>query len=545
MKCFMGKIVANCIALFGATAIFTACQEETFGVTEAEVATAKYNRKFVEEFGQPAEGHQWGFDAAAAAMSMVSGGEGTRASSITTHVYKYDFNVGSTNLRTWQLYGNPAVITPKEHDEVYAWFSNHKVYWAKTPAYLDDNVTMGTTRTNQACPEGSSEPFEGGDALAYQIDTLNPGYGSLLEHEINFKNRTMGPTYNFGGMSLEFYNGWVQNVAGDDQLDEEDGNGQKISAVGHMDYVAFMALNNPSNREHIYDFNASHGWGTSASNRGVLVLESNFNVAVYKSSLDGGKLHDKYYIVYLEGEDYAGYYLGFDLEGYSDSKNNMYAEANGICNDWIIKISDVGNTAYNPARVMCEDLGSSFDVDFNDIVFDVQAQNSEVTITVQAVGGTKEVEIWYGEKNGTDSNGNSSYRLEKNGKTEMHAIFEENVDCPINVTAIDAGVNGKAPIVWKLAFNGQGGDNYDHRFQYGFSFADINIYVRQDQNAEWANLTNLSKKMNVPLRICVPTETRWCQEHQDIRTAYTMFMDWVKDPSETFWDGPTNAGMLQ
>lgn len=542
----MGKIVANCIALFGATAIFTACQEETFGVTEAEVATAKYNRNFVEEFGQPAEGHQWGFDAAAAAMSMVSGGEGTRASIIgTQHVWKYDQNVVS-NLRPWQLYGNPAVITKREHDEVYAWFSNHKVYWVNTPTYLKESDGMGSKRTNQVQPKPGEQAFEQGVAIAYCIDGDLPGYGSLTEHPINRQNKVLYD-YNIMGTSLDFYNGWVQQVACDASLDEKAGNGDKFAGNGLMNYLCFMSLNDATNFEHLNDFNAASGWGASEQNRGLLVLESDFNVAVYRSSRDGSQqFHDKYYIVYLEGDDYAGYYLGMDFEAYhTNPKNNRYAEANGICNDWIIKICDVGNTAYNPARVMCEDLGSSFDVDFNDIVFDVKSDNNDVTITVQAVGGTKEVEIWYGEKGGTDSNGNTSYCLEKNDVTEMHAIFEENVNCPINVTAVDAGVNGKTPIVWKLGFNNQGGNNYDHRFPYGFSFADINIYVRQDQNAEWANLTNLSKKMNVPLRICVPTETRWCQEHQDIRTAYTKFMDWVKDPSDTFWDGPTNADMLQ
>ena len=45
-----------------AVALLSACQSEDFGISTEEVRHSKYDRDFIETFGQPAIGHQWGYD---------------------------------------------------------------------------------------------------------------------------------------------------------------------------------------------------------------------------------------------------------------------------------------------------------------------------------------------------------------------------------------------------------------------------------------------------------------------------------------------------
>jgi len=543
----MGKLLRKQLAIAFASVLsftsllFSSCQEEDLGFTQAEVAKSKYVNNFVSEFGKPAAGHQWGFDAAAEAMGL---GTTTRA------VYKQeDFIDG---VRAYQLYGRPADITELEHKEVTAWFTKHKVNWANTPAYFNDSTDVSNHRTN-ATTDGKAHVLmvkDGEGKPTTKIDTI--GFGSLGDYD-----NPIGD-YEINGVSLNFFNGWVQHVSRDTLVDEHAYDGNVYSAA-QMDYLYFLALGKSTHGQHMKDFNSAngYGYGNKSQYNGGLVLESDFNVCAYKCSASGGTLHDKYYVVYLRGKDYAGYYLGIDFEADCQGANpNQRVPGDGICNDWIIKIVDVGNTAYNPARIMCEDLGGSFDTDFNDVVFDVQYKDKVCKVTLQAVGGTKEVEIWYGERGTTDAYGNESKKLTYNdGKSEAHAMFGANVDQPVNVGASN-GVDGKEAITWHLAFEDvarQSGNSYwdsdlgksfpfDARFTKGcFNFQDINIYVRDKGAAEWVNLTRLAETSNIPLRLCVPVTTKWCREMKSIKNAYTQFMDWVQEPNIHFWEPTPTA----
>lgn len=490
---------------------FTACQDYELGYTSQEIA---YETKFAKTFGDPAPDHQWGFDAAAFAM----GGGETRA------VIKQDMNVGNTNLNATVVYGRPADITQREHDEVYAWFSNHRVTWTNSPTWFK----MDGKRTTQTS-----------DGFARVIDKSYPGYGSLKDNSIN----VLGD-YKLG-VQLGFFNGWVQHVANDLKQDEVANGGQTYGSAS-MDYLCFHDLNSKQFGDHLNDFNGSagYGWGNQSNQNAILVTESNFNVCTYGCSAGSSNPHDKYYVVYLVGEDYAGWYLGMDFEADKEGANsNEIVKADGICNDWIIKIQDVGNTVYNPARIMCEDLGGSFDTDFNDIVYDVKYENPVCAITMQAAGGTMPIEMWYGEK---DKAG--SVRLTHDGKTEIHDMFGAEVSEPVNVRA-EGGVDGKDPIVFALRFNGQTDPWWDGQknvptisIANSYDFSKIHVYVFDEGRAEWINIDNQGKRM--PLRICVPHGTRWCKEMKSIKDAYSGFNAWVQDPTTTFWDKAKNESLL-
>lgn len=501
-----------CLSFVTFTMMMSSCQEYDLGYDSAEIA---YETQFAKTFGKPAPNHQWGFDVAAYCMGEAD----TRA------VIKQDMNVGNTNLRTTEVYGRPADITQKEHDEVYAWFSNHKVTWTNTPTYFKNDGN----RTNQTS-----------DNIAHVIDSSYPNYGSLKDHSINVLGDYVMES------NLGFFNGWIQHVANDPTKDEVASDGSEVYNCANMDFLCFHDLRAKKFGEHLNDFNAAsgYGWGNQQNSNAILVTETDFNVCTYGCSAGGSNPHDKYYIVYLEGDDYAGWYLGMDFEAYKENPNpNEIVAADGICNDWIIKIQDVGNTVYNPARIMCEDLGGTFDTDFNDIVYDVKYENPNCIITMQAAGGTMPIEMWYGEK---DKAG--SVRLTYNDKTEIHDMFGAAVSEPVNVKA-DYGVDGKEPIVFVLKFNNNTGTYWDGHKQIpavsmpgSYDFSKIHVYVYNEGRAEWINITNQNDRM--PLRICVPVSTKWCQELKSIKDAYPGFNAWVQDPTVTFWDKNKDNSLL-
>lgn len=184
-----------------------------------------------------------------------------------------------------------------------------------------------------------------------------------------------------------------------------DENGQETSLNGGGNYSksnmdqAYI-FESSGNNAHSLDWNNGTGYGYPShvkngfalyngdipvnncqiSQNGTLAVGVNLNNFVYQSSVGGSLKHDKWIIVYLKGEDYEGWYLGCDLEGYSSKGSDINTEvaANGYCNDWIIKLTACGVSNVNrQGRLMCEDLGAieknsnGSDIDYNDIVLDV------------------------------------------------------------------------------------------------------------------------------------------------------------------------------
>lgn len=509
---------------------FASCQEADLGFDEEAIKAASYERQFVEKFGQPAENHQWGFDIAEFAFNFSKNNYETRA------MVKQDMPVPPSNYWPEVLFGRPDNITQKEHDEVYAWFTNHKVKWANTPTMFNGERTTQTENNNP---------------VAYLVENpVWPANCSLLKAEYG---NVIGD-YTFG--EVGFFNGWVQHVANDPNNDEHAKSGDVYSSM-NMDHLCFHDYSiNGFPETHLYDFNHSYGYGNPdfdpagfSNNKGhnaELVTESNFNLCTYGSSASSSTKHDKYYLVHLKGDDYEGWYLGMDFEAWeADANDNELVPANGICNDWIIKLSDVGNNIYNPARIFCEDLGGSFDTDFNDIVYDVEtAENNKlITITMQAAGGTMPIKLVYGD---TD--------LTLNGESEIHSLFGVSTTTPVNVKPDQPY---KKPVVWRLGFenynssvnvdlgNGIWGPKYpDHVFSESFDFSKINVYVKTTSKAEWVNITLLDKSSKIPCRLCVPNTTKWPQELKDISKAYSSFNAWVLDPTVEFWNGTKNDGLL-
>ena len=246
-------------------------------------------------------------------------------------------------------------------------------------------------------------------------------------------------------------------------------------------------------------------------------------------NIDPYRINKNYVLVHLEftgpksGLKYSGDYLAFD---YSFNKDGKVLEPDGYYSNWIVKISPAYPTPTpdpeyktETKRVMCEDLGNTYDFDFNDLVFDVyytykgtEANKTNITahITLQAVGGTLPIYI------GTDT---------ADPTKELHyRMLGQASSSPINVAASNGATH--APVSFTISAKTTNPN-------------DIDIIVR-NPDAKGA-ITDIilpkSGESNLaPQKICMPVGTRWLKENQQIEWGYTMFKDWVNNGRNTEYD---------
>lgn len=344
-----------------------------------------------------------------------------------------------------------------------------------------------------------------------------------------------------------------------------------FTTANNMDYMCCWGYNLDGSaggywQNHLDDFNSGSGYGyRSGKQNAILVTNANVKNWTYGNSYGSSLPHDKYILVYLEGDDYKGWYLGFDFESWGDNLKNRIV-ADGICNDWIIKIGNFGDsTPYNPARIMCEDLGGdrttnnypqASDIDYNDIVLDVKLEdNQSVTLTLQAAGGTLPLLVTYGDIPLFETHEffQESYTWDE-GKNNRGNI---NYSVMYNTGADNGGVN-KPVVEFKLFFKGQtpSGTKYKQVNNVDkFVFGDLHLkvyrqgiddYMKSNTTnlsvAEWVDLGNVSGQ--APLKLCVPSTTKWLKERQEINLGYPKFMDWVGNPLQKFWEKEIDSDYL-
>jgi len=159
-------------------------------------------------------------------------------------------------------------------------------------------------------------------------------------------------------------------------------------------------------------------------------------------------------------------------------------------------------------RIMCEDLGTIGDFDFNDVVFDATIYENSTThevtrteITLLAAGGTLYLTV-AGE--------------------EVHAKFGVATNIMVN-TGLEAPKGAsKDAVTFTTA------QPYEH-------LIEIPIVVRKQdgQYVDYFELTSI--KGQAPQKICVPIGTKWCDEYVSITKAYPKFKDWVEGENPFDW----------
>lgn len=543
MKNYLFFIFSLCIL-----ASFASCQEQDFASDfgfessddlRATISAEKVARDLTKSLGYEVDHQagQFGFDVAAQALSLAT----TRAAATRANYNALSSGVYNPeeNIRTIaQNYGTVQNITESEHKEVYEWFTNHKVEWENTP------VNYEGTATRQ---------IVGGNGVYGVAKALKPEnyerYGSLRNYNINqLGDATVGA-------AIHFNYAWIQRVASDadkdfgyDQpLDEIaiDGSnpiygGDKFNQLGVWDGSKWI---------HTYNFNgqSGYGWGRQNEKRdgyqknGVFFCNVDCSQLTAQASSGGSMDHDKWIIVSLKGDDYEGTYIGFDFESAGINSSEKY-KANGICNDWIIKItpSTTDITKFENYRIMCEDLGASFDVDYNDLVIDVDWDSfivggfdPQLRARIVSACGSLPISIWIDQPSLIPPFHNYVY------SGEVHELLGGEMKDDGTYEPIKPNQITNSPVIQASRGLFTSGKSED-------LINAIDIKVCQDpaawkqakekgkmtEKAIWTSVHNFAGK--IPLKICVPQCVKIATESgidgdRRFEKAYPMFPKWLKN----------------
>lgn len=237
-----------------------------------------------------------------------------------------------------------------------------------------------------------------------------------------------------------------------------------------------------------------------------------------------------------DDKHYDGWYLAFDMayyevqESYANGQPKKVAKKDydGYYSNYIIKIkpgkgyiSDESDHQWY--RVMCEDLGSTFDYDFNDLVFDVyftgESPNYTANIKVKAAGGV--YPIYIGEENPA----NEAHCLLGRSDTydgKMYKPINVGGETGIHTDILQLSVNSTNPDLIPIIVDPTGTSNPRNTFILPERLGGYKT------SNEWTN-------PEVPQKICIPgNTTKWTKEYQWIDKAYPLFPEWVHEQDGTY-----------
>ena len=331
------------------------------------------------------------------------------------------------------------------------------------------------------------------------------------------------------------------------------------------------------------DYSSAVGKGIEGTSHRMMeyVIETGTNdFQVHSSNID--VLENKWVLKHLtftgrDGKNYDGWYLAFDIAYKKAEQTENTDEGtwqkmacrdyDGYYSNYIVKIIPGEGNIYDfetlteqvsrpktvSARVMCEDLGTTNDFDFNDVVFDVTYTgngNCTETTVIKKKKGTGEVvstETTYSDWT-VDANGWTGqitllasggtlpiYVQNFNGQQfECHETLlgADNPNLKVgekyNPINVGANVDGIESVTLQ-SVSGLTSTNPDN----------INIYVHapssEDRAASAQTTIVLPRAQGgqyedvsaAPQKICVPSGTKWMKESQQIEWTHTYFRNWV------------------
>lgn len=571
-----------------ALAATTSCNEELNLVagTSAEAASQQYleqmlpayTNAFEQQFGKMDPTHDWGMDEHVGIIEAFSAG--TRAGEV------------NTNRNQWTEFDSKKKITLPSYpgsgsDAIQMYVPDFRSsalgYNIQIPGFPHLNglyyTANGNVSANTVTGENiTSGMIPAGDVTPYEIQYVS-----------NWFRTHKNPTSN---VNLHLSDFFIQNISWDnDQVNynvegitpyksgwEKTGNnGKNIETVAEAkahknkdggDYVKDGVLNEnisyfldqlgfkdmEDNWFHVNNFNSGN------SNFDPENKESNPNrmiMYVKSSGTEGFRCHpswctdtewiESWVLVRLTWVETVkdpnspypvgtaipreGYYLGFDFHGV---KSGQEVYQDGYYSNWIIKITPGFFTPTgNSKRIFCEDLGGSFDFDFNDAVVDVSFEQKgskyEPIISVQAAGGTMPI-----------------YVQKEDAKYELHRMLGKS-DKQTELKPINVGSTGGSHTV--AIYRGELVDEdkasqinifvkntrTDPALHYKISGDESgkdsngNVSSMDHQGQSTLNGNTVKDKTVAPSAFSAPTSVAWLQELQGITLAYENFPNWVAD----------------
>ncbi|MCC8119941.1 MAG: LruC domain-containing protein [Bacteroidales bacterium] len=209
--------------------------------------------------------------------------------------------------------------------------------------------------------------------------------------------------------------------------------------------------------------------------------------------------------------------LGFE-DGTDKDMNDILMLVNGVDGSEIIEVIAEVNDPQS-WLIACEDLGSTGDYDFNDIVFKVSHVVGEtyVVFTPLAAGGVYAANVYH---NNVDLG-------------EIHNLLD-------GTTA----ANGSYPMLNTSSYTSSstnGTITVGEDFSITDNMGGFSIVVTGKETTITIHAPNAG---TAPQMMCLPGDWKWPKEYTDIRTAYPNFKNWSEDSESTDWINTVTSGSV-
>jgi len=523
----MKKYLMTGVAALAFAATFTSCSksDSLYNAEQEHVDMVKaYQKAFVDRFGTINPNQTWGFDQAKATTRTWNDGQPFQDTegkfwARTDDQYKNQYN-----------YNVPAPLTKAQKDKVRRYFQQNQYPGGKEcedmTTYFVQHVYTGTTNTTNSL---TTEKYIDGnltiqDCYKY-MNQLSVGSMNLHVNDYNAGTSSTrdvwdGVTYKEGypKANNSYVENWNNAYLHQDQ----------IMLMGNVDTKSFayhnsLASNWDNKNYRLVSGDVIQTWDSSET--AVIDGETqNANVSgmMFLGFDFEGRIDNDYISIQTDGAgnryfdgnlNMYGFRLATDadpadnkayMKNHVGGNNPMYVLgcADGYFSDWIVRIAKAEKkpepkTVKEQGRIICEDLGTSDDFDFNDIVFDATIYTDNTCdITILAAGG----------------------RL------------------PITVAGEDIHAHtGTMQVKCNYSFSTSG---YDH-------LINIPIIVSMTNSAgEITSYELHCQRGAAPQKICVPMTYKWCTERTHIDDAYLDFKTWVKENNGMAWTNSPVAGKV-
>ncbi|MDO4957445.1 MAG: hypothetical protein Q4E60_10570 [Bacteroidales bacterium] len=540
------SIFLSGLAIASTTLSFQSCADEYDPaiVTKHDMAVNEYTENFIKHYGDIDPNHTWGFEATLPVMfgsKALTRAEGGGAGSVDTGrnqwTEKDNNGYKETALaRTVTIPGWP------NFDGYY--YTDHGIF-AEEPTNSNYLAVGDVTEFEVLFVSNYFRTHPTKESMKSELVDLHLTDFFVQDVCSDADQVEYLPPYGSGANQDEILGetGQAQNF-GMDQLRFKTINSTNYDADNHKVDGTWTHINNFNRMTQ--NFDPENHAGNNSQRTIMFVSSSGTEDFAYHSSFnDTDAFFNKWVLVRLtwqevgqDGNLYAreGYYLAFDYETFKGSKGQYY-EADGYFSNWIIKITPAyTKDAPETKRVMCEDLGNTYDFDFNDVVFDAYATKIKNTseyewvITLQAAGGTMPIYV------GIDPDGDTPNKE----VYEAHKMLgQSTTSVPVNVGngATHSVANYRIPAT-------PSGDSYGTPV---FNADDIKVYVKNGSskyvvgaenrgNTQHPNPTGegytgeqYKGKDLAPQKFAVPTSVQWMKECQFIEWGYPDFKNWVSD----------------
>ena len=277
------------------------------------------------------------------------------------------------------------------------------------------------------------------------------------------------------------------------------------------EYYPEYYINGEKSSNYVYQYNG----------QSVRLLSDQMNrYCGEKITVNDADLYSDYRVngEYLGKQLNTSFIDGLLAQGYLPIDNKNLREwakvggcADGYYSDWIVTLTKAEQNIEIPKktslRVMAEDLSAkeSSDFDFNDVVFDVTANEGgqSATIILRAAGGTLPLRI-----NGKD-------------EWEVHKLFGVATNVMVNTGAAAKGLTGddnKGPVTVTTNFEG---DFSAEKFCETVGKIKIEVY----KNGQWMELR--AKQGEAACKFGTDPANKWVPELENINDYYN-FSEWVQ-----------------